>query len=180
MSEKAALHFGGIDVFAARDNHVLHAILNIDETVLVYISGIPGVKPAGADCSGGCLGIVPVALHYHGTSHYNLSDDSGRHFLSLEIHYPDFHAEEWLPAGFETPGTRPVEVMILEAQACHPSCDFCQTIDLKEFAPEKLHGASQQVLGNRGGAVRDCPEAGVVCRSGILSLKHEEEGGRHQ
>src|ERR1700679_621058 len=46
MAEHRALDVGRIDVLAAGDDHVLHAVVNVDIAVLVQIAGVTGAQPA--------------------------------------------------------------------------------------------------------------------------------------
>ena len=49
MAEQRVLDFGRIDVLAAGDDHVLHAVVDVEVAVRVEIAGVAGVEPAVAD-----------------------------------------------------------------------------------------------------------------------------------
>ena len=49
MLRHAVFDFGGIDIFAAGNDHVLDAIDDIDVTILVHVFAIAGVHPAVDD-----------------------------------------------------------------------------------------------------------------------------------
>ena len=58
------LDLDAVDVLAAPDDHVLLAVGDEEEAVLVEVADVAGVQPAvGVDGLGGGLGLVPVAGH---------------------------------------------------------------------------------------------------------------------
>src|SRR5436305_6356661 len=63
--EQHFLDLARVDVRAARDDHVLGAILQREVAVRVEHADIAGVQPAGAERLRGRLGILPVARHHH-------------------------------------------------------------------------------------------------------------------
>src|SRR6266480_4818581 len=58
------LHFLGIDVEPAADDHVVLAIDDIDVAVVVAPGHVPGVDPPVPDDFGGEFGPLPVAAHH--------------------------------------------------------------------------------------------------------------------
>src|SRR5262245_24350915 len=58
------LDFGGIDVLAAGDDHVLDAVDHIDEAILVHVAAVAGVHPAVDNGLGGLLRPFPIAYHH--------------------------------------------------------------------------------------------------------------------
>src|SRR3546814_4557930 len=63
MARDGVLYFCRIDILAAGNDHVLHAINHIEIAVLVQIAGIAGVHPAVAQRGLCLLRLVPVARH---------------------------------------------------------------------------------------------------------------------
>ena len=64
MVVQHALDLGRVHVLAAGDHHVLHAVGDEQEAVVVEVADVAGVEPAlGVDGGAGGLGLVPVALH---------------------------------------------------------------------------------------------------------------------
>src|SRR3546814_16401522 len=61
MARDGVLYFCRIDILAAGNDHVLHAINHIEIAVLVQIAGIAGVHPAVAQRGLCILRLVPVA-----------------------------------------------------------------------------------------------------------------------
>src|SRR5207245_4458033 len=57
------LHLGRVDVFSARDDHVLDAVLDVDESVRVHGARVAGVEPAVANRVVGFALLAPVAGH---------------------------------------------------------------------------------------------------------------------
>ena len=64
MAVDRAFNFGRVNVLAACDDHVLHAVVDIQIAILIQISGITRFDPAaiGHRPLGG-VGQVPIADH---------------------------------------------------------------------------------------------------------------------
>src|ERR1700726_3771877 len=73
MLGHGVLDLGGIDVPAAADDHVLDAVDDVDEAVLIHASGIAGMDPAVAQRRRRLLGLVPIAQHGVGAAHTDLA-----------------------------------------------------------------------------------------------------------
>ena len=56
------LDFGGGDILAAGNDHVLLAVGQIEKAVLVEIADVAATKPVAEECGRGLLGILPVAV----------------------------------------------------------------------------------------------------------------------
>ena len=63
MVEDDGFDFGAIDVFAARDDHVLQPIQDKEIPVCVLIADVSGTKEASPEGGRRILRIVPVAAH---------------------------------------------------------------------------------------------------------------------
>jgi hypothetical protein len=63
MRAQRLLHFPRIDVLAAGDDHVLLAIGDEDEAMVIEDAKIAGVKPTLAQHAGGRRAVVPVPGH---------------------------------------------------------------------------------------------------------------------
>ncbi|MNV95811.1 hypothetical protein D3C71_1907480 [compost metagenome] len=48
MAADGRLDFAAVNVFATADHHVLEAVTDVDETVIVHVTAITGVHPATA------------------------------------------------------------------------------------------------------------------------------------
>ena len=64
MAIDRAFDFGGINILAAGDDHVLHPVMDEEIAVLVEITRIAGMDPAVlGQRAGGRIGQVPIAQH---------------------------------------------------------------------------------------------------------------------
>ena len=62
--DEPLLDLDAVDVLAAADDHVLLAVGDEEEALVVEVADVAGVEPAvGVDRLGGGLGLVPVAGH---------------------------------------------------------------------------------------------------------------------
>ena len=71
------LDLAAVHVLAAAQHHVLGAVDDVHEAVLVDAGDVAGVEPPVTDRVGGGLGPVQVALDHHGTAHAQLADGGG-------------------------------------------------------------------------------------------------------
>ena len=81
-------------VLAARDDHVLHPVDDVEEALLVTTCHVAGTEPAVLERLGRSLLVAEVALqHLLATNHY-LADDTGRaldHVLVDHLHVRQAH-----------------------------------------------------------------------------------------
>src|SRR5438445_207850 len=64
VRHERVLDFRGVDVLAARHDHVFYAVMDVEVAVGVEIAGVAGTEPAAVEeCLVGGLGHLPVALH---------------------------------------------------------------------------------------------------------------------
>ena len=74
-----ALDFGAGDVLAARHDHVLESIDNVEIAVGVASSNVSGMEPTAGEGGGGGLRIAPIAFEHLGTAYDDLTAFSCRH-----------------------------------------------------------------------------------------------------
>ncbi|MNE78841.1 hypothetical protein D3C80_1752820 [compost metagenome] len=79
------LDFGGENVLAPTDDHVLEPIADIDKAVVIHVATVAGMHPATAQRLGRCLWIVPVAEHDARPACDNFTYAATRQFLVLGI-----------------------------------------------------------------------------------------------
>ena len=97
MIADRALDFGGIDVLAAGDDHVLDAVVDVEIAVLVHVAGIAGAQPAvAAERFGGRLRQVPVAGHVGAGAGRDLADFARRQSLAVGVEDREFDAGQRL------------------------------------------------------------------------------------
>ncbi|MCZ7643326.1 MAG: hypothetical protein M5U33_12445 [Pseudorhodoplanes sp.] len=111
MTGQNRLNLGGIDVLAAGHDHVLDAVLDENEAVLVYVAGVARMEPAVADGVGGGFGARPVAGHQAFALIADFADLAGRQFPAFGIDDPGAPAEHRPAAGQEL-----LSVMMFERQ----------------------------------------------------------------
>ena len=75
--EDRRLDLDRVDVLAAADDHVLRAVDDVDEAVLVDARDVAGVQPALGEGLGRLLGPVPVPAHDVGPLYPQLADHVG-------------------------------------------------------------------------------------------------------
>jgi len=81
MLQEEVLDFGGIDVEAAGDEHVLAAAIDVIEAFGVAVGEVAGVEPAvGVDGGGGGLGLVPEAARDVRSAQRQFAGGAGRCF----------------------------------------------------------------------------------------------------
>src|SRR5258705_8305120 len=99
MLRDDVLHFHGIDVLAAGNDHVLHAIDQIDITFVVHVAAVAGVHPAVDDGVGGFFRLFPVAHHDVLAAHRDFADHAGCDRFAVGIDDPDLAADRGAATG---------------------------------------------------------------------------------
>src|SRR6202158_2191819 len=73
VGDHKALDLGGVDVFAAANDHVLDTVGDKEESVLVSVPAIACFEPLAVEGRGGSLGVVPVARGHVRTADLDLA-----------------------------------------------------------------------------------------------------------
>ncbi|MNL32350.1 hypothetical protein D3C87_1541950 [compost metagenome] len=97
MTSDGVLDFGGEDVLAATDDHVLETVADVDEAVLIHIATVTGVHPAAAQRFGSRFGFVPVTEHDVRSPCDDFTHGATRHFAVFAIDDAHLDAIEWPP-----------------------------------------------------------------------------------
>src|SRR3546814_17214908 len=84
VAEQYVLDLGGIDILAARDDHVLHSAANPQIAVGVDRAGVAGMIPA-VSVDRRLIGSPPIALHDAVRSHHDLPDRVGAERMVLFV-----------------------------------------------------------------------------------------------
>ncbi len=91
MARHHLLDLVGIDVEAGDEDHVLLAVDDLDETVLVHEAHVARLEEAvGGEDIGGLFGPVPVAGHHLGTANADLADLVEPKILAILVADGDF------------------------------------------------------------------------------------------
>src|SRR5258708_765010 len=97
VSHEHLLDFAWVDVEASANNHILHAVDDIEIAIFIPSSDVARVEPAMAHGFGGCIGALFVALPHVVPPDWDLPYFSGIHVLVVRIHLPHLDAPHWLP-----------------------------------------------------------------------------------
>src|SRR5207302_1321397 len=91
------------DVLAAADDHVLEAVDDVEEALLVEDADVARIEPAVAECAPCRLRILPVAREDLRAADDDLAGLAGRHGLSIGIDDPDLRVDDGLADGAQLP-----------------------------------------------------------------------------
>ena len=180
------LDLGRIDVLAARQDHVLDAVMYV-QIAVAQVAAIAGAEPAHArriaidESIDGGLRIGPVALHVLRGADPHLADPTRRGIgaggridhAQLDVqHRPARRAQQLFPRSFR--------VVVLGRQESHRPGGLGQAVDLDEVALEGSHRADQHALRDGRRAVGDRLERGVVALFHARHLQQELDHRRHE
>ena len=117
MLVERCFNFGRIDVLAAGDDHVLLAIKQEHETVLVHLPDIAGMKPAIPKGGRIFFGSVQIADRYVRATHYHFTALAEGYFSAVSINNTHVDTDKRAPCCLEnfvftTLHRRDVDVLI--------------------------------------------------------------------
>src|SRR4029450_3442633 len=101
MAEQGPPDLGGIDVLAARHDHVLHAVVDVEVALVVEVARVAGEEPVALEGAPGGVGKVPVAAHDLPRAHGDLADLARRHVLAVVSDDAQLHTFLGVAAGQE-------------------------------------------------------------------------------
>ena len=161
-------------VLAAGDDHVLHAVVDVEITLVVEIAGIAGVEPAVADGVGGGLRAVPVAFM---TTGWRITISPGIRAERLAGAVADFDVDTGvgLAAGAQLAGG-----VAFGGQAGARARGLGEAVQAVELAAEDVLGGGEQILGDGRGAVEEFLQRAEIARPDLRMLSQEEDHGRHE
>src|SRR5512141_511299 len=87
MGVEHFLDLPAVDVLTAADDHVLHAVDDVEEALLVAPGHVAGVEPTALEGLAGALLVAEVALQHLLALDDDLSDHAGRTLLALLVDY---------------------------------------------------------------------------------------------
>ena len=172
VREQHVLDLARIDVVAAADEHVVLAVENVDEAVLVHASDVAGMEPTVAESLGGLFRAVPVTGHELGAAADDLALLAGGHRPVVIVE--DCHVD-----GGIGPPARAHAVVVFRPEEGDHHGGFRLTVGLCEDRAEAGHGTLQEARRDRRGAVADALEAEVGGLQRGLLHDHGQHG-RHQ
>src|SRR4029077_16926642 len=82
MLVKNRLDLAGVDVLAARDNHVLQAVQDVEITVRILTADVSRTNEAVPERKSGFLGIIPIATCDIRAPNHQFARLTGRNFCS--------------------------------------------------------------------------------------------------
>ena len=173
MREQHVLDLARVDVVAAADQHVVLAVEDVDEAVLVHAPDVAGMQPAVAEGLGRRLGAVPVIGHELGAATDDLAALAHRHRLVVFVENRHVHGRVGAPAR-----AHPVVILRLEAGDDHGR--FGLAVGLSEDRTEAGQSALQQARRDRRCAVADALEAEVCGLDRRVLQDHRKHGGHEE
>ena len=179
MLVEGALGFGRVHVLAAAHDHVLGAVDDVDEALLVDAGDVSRVHPAIDEDVGGLLGAVPVAEHDVGAAGDDLAGAAGWHGGAVLIDDADGDALDLAPAGGESlDALGGVVVEPFEALGAKEGGGLGHAVGLGEDGSEYLAGGEDAVGGHGGGAEEEGAQGGevVVADAGVVHNEVDHRG----
>ena len=158
MAVDRVLDFQRRNIFAARDDHILAAVLDLDITVGLHHRQVAGVEPAARERIAGRAGILQVPLHRHVSAEHDLAHRLAipRHRLHrLRVHHGDrlFHqVTHALPA--HALGPLPdvhLSPRVVPGADGGRSVGFGEAIDVHEVEPHPFHSLDHRRRRRRRG-----------------------------
>src|SRR5215469_15484942 len=98
VAQQHLLDLAWVDVAAATDNHVLRAVAQRQQSVLVHAPDIAGMEPAAAQRFGIGLRVPPVAIHDAVAASDDLTDLAPGHLAVILVDHPYQHPTAWIAA----------------------------------------------------------------------------------
>ena len=176
MAEQRILDFGRIDVLAARHDHVLDTVMDVEKPVLVEIARIARMKEAAAQGFLGRFLAVPVALHYEVCADHDFANLALGHRIVIRIDDADDGGRIRQAARAQF---APARVMRFRRQIGAKTHRFGKAVELCELRTEQVHGPLQQVFCNRRGAIGNCLEGREIAVIYPRHLAQHQDDGRH-
>ena len=179
MGVEGALDLGGVDVLAARDDHVLDAVVDVEIAVRVHVACVAGADPAlGVLGLRGRLGVVVVAGHVVAREDRDLADLADGQFVSVRIDDLDLRAGQRLAGRAQPLGI--AGAMVLGRQEGDGAGGLGHAVALAEVAAEDGQALLQQGHGHGRRAVGDVLHVGEVGRLGLGRAHDELQRRGHQ
>ena len=185
VAQQHLLNLARIDVHAARDDHVLRAILERQEAIFIEAADIAGVEPAALEGGRVGLGVLPVAGHDDFAPHAHLAGLAGWERVVVLIDDLD------LNAGARESGRAqalaPFRVRALLVQRLRQIGDghraFALRIDLQQARAEHVEPALDVRHIGRAAAIVDrlqVGEVGVRDRRAVHGAHQHGRRGEHR
>ena len=92
MALKDAFNFRGVNIFTARDDHVLDTVLNGEESLVIHDPDIAGSQPSIHQRVRGGIRAIPVLAHNVFTTNQHLTRFTYWKFIAVAV--SDFHLSE--------------------------------------------------------------------------------------
>src|SRR6185437_4324112 len=179
MAIDRAFDFRRIDVFRASDDHVFHAVVNVDIAVFIQIARIAGAKPAVlVDGLRRGFRQIPITCHIPRRASCDLAHLSWRQLVSGFVEHRHFHTRQRL-----TSRTHPwvsVHVVIFRRQSDDCAGGFGHPVHLREATPEHLNRLAQKIERNGRSAIPKVFHTRVIRLPRARIAQHDLNGGRDQ
>ena len=172
MGSQHALNFGGVNVLATADNHILDAILDTDEALVVHDGHIASMQPAIFNGLCGGLRTIPVLHHDVLALNQYFASSPTRYFIAIVVGNHYFGVEERLTRG------RGVLDGIFGVHQTGGATRFSEAVDLLNTHPHRSEGLHQR----RRYGCRSCHhpfQCRIIELLEIGHLQHEVQHGGH-
>ena len=171
MVDQHRLDLGRVDVLATGDDHVLHAVLQEQVTLLVEDAEVARVEPAAVgDRLRGGVEPVPVALHHVGALDDDLADLARLHILHPVVDHPHLGEHRWQAGGAD------LAQRVLLGQQGRERRGLGEAVALHERYAAFLVEADEG-LRHRGAPADERAHRRQVAICEARHLAHEEEHG---
>src|SRR5882762_6994235 len=140
------LDLAGIDVLAARDDHVLHAVQDVQIPFRILITDVAGSKQPVAERAQRLFAIIPVTAHDVGAARNHFAGLPNAHLRSGLVHDAHIDARAWTPARQQA--LRRV-LIVLESRE---KARLAQPVDLNQSEIRKYGPRAMNNLGRDGRA----------------------------
>src|SRR6266404_4625315 len=175
MRVNRGLDFAGINILAARDDHVFQAIENVEVSVCVLITNVAGPKEAVPEREFSFFRLVPITAHDIRAARDQLASFPGFDFLPGCIHNTHVDSEA-------RPSARGELVLgVFMIQQASEKSGFTQPVDLNEFNTwQNLSGAMHEFRSHWRSAVSQMPKSRQVILLQLRRLRQHVDHRRHQ
>src|SRR5229473_1856597 len=114
MAGQDILDLTWVDVEAARDDHVLLAVNDIETALSIGTRDVAGVQPTTRERRLGLLRLMPVVTHDHRPAHANFTRLAGRNILIVVVKKPDRTGRGREAARLEQFWPRPIVIALAQ------------------------------------------------------------------
>ncbi|MNP00479.1 hypothetical protein D3C76_922710 [compost metagenome] len=174
------LHFAGVHVEPAGNDHFLLAIDDEHVTLRIDLSQVAGEVVAVTHDFGGERRCAPIALHHVRALDHDLADFAGGHIFERLVDHPQVGLEVAPPAGGQALIVAVFHQVVLLGQHRDQRAGFTSAVPLHQNRPEQFDGLLHQGWRHGRGTVHDQLQAGQVEALDARVIDQPVDHRRHQ